>query len=158
MQAMDYIVIKEDTLLLFSNPLEQLPNWGMVCDSILVELEREDERLNPEKYNPDQEVESLFDCIGRGLFYTRWRIEDDKLYLIDIRACLYDVHVDLITVFPNISDSVLFAEWFTGELVIPVGKIIERNPCFLEQSICEKKLFIKVKNGEVKRIRERRNR
>lgn len=59
----------------------------------------------------------------RGYVGT-WAIENSRLYLVALRGNLRDGScVTLQTVFPESSGPV-FAEWFTGELTIPVREMI----------------------------------
>jgi len=59
----------------------------------------------------------------RGYFGT-WAIENSRLYLIELKGNLRNgTRANLRTVFPDASGPV-FADWFTGELRIPVGEMI----------------------------------
>ncbi len=153
----DKIILGGDTLQLFTNPLEQFPHWYCKVrhrvDSILL---AEDMRLYPQKYESDEVEELGSSACWRGYIAT-WQIIDKKLYLLHINACHNDsLEVDLNQI-SVVVDNRIFAEWFCGKLIIPKGKMIEYIHLGY-YSIYERKLFIKVKNGEVKRIRERRNR
>jgi hypothetical protein len=61
-------------------------------------------------------------CI-RGYKGT-WEIIDDRLYLANIRGHLHDnSEATLTTLFPESTDRV-FADWFTGEVRCPVGRLL----------------------------------
>lgn len=94
-------------------------------------------------------------------YYGWWSIENDKLYLTNLiayipkqtdekidarRALFYSEKVGLEYLFPG-QDKV-FAEWFSGELRIPHGKMLR----YVHQgyaSIYEKELFLKIVNGKL---------
>jgi hypothetical protein len=59
----------------------------------------------------------------RGYIGT-WAIENSRLYLIKLEGNLCNgTRANLRTVFPDASGPV-FADWFTGELRIPVGEMV----------------------------------
>ncbi len=62
-------------------------------------------------------------ALWRGYVGT-WEVREGRLYLIAIRAQLADgTTVTLETLFPGYPDRV-FAHWFTGELRVPQGRVI----------------------------------
>jgi hypothetical protein len=62
-------------------------------------------------------------ALWRGYVGT-WEVREGRLYLIAIRAQLEDgTTVTLETLFPGYPDRV-FAHWFTGELRVPQGRVI----------------------------------
>jgi hypothetical protein len=80
----------------------------------------------------------------RGYICT-WQIIDNKLNLIAIKA--YKDSPDQIGVdyiFPG--QERMFADWFTGELKIPLGKILKHVHMGFG-SISEKTLYLEFKNG-----------
>ena len=97
-------------------------------------------------------------------YVASWLIEDDKLYLIDLKAyllkekfrndgvCKNDcIEVRLDYLFPN-QDKV-FADWFSGLLRIPHGKLI-RYVHMGYGSIYEKELYLRFVNGKYVSFRE----
>lgn len=94
-------------------------------------------------------------------YYGWWSIEDEKLYLTNLiayvprqtdeqtdarRALFNSEKVGLDYLFPN-QDKV-FAEWFSGKLRIPHGKMLR----YVHQgyaSIYEKELFLKIEKGKL---------
>lgn len=74
----DILILKGDTLTLFSNPLVLHPRYNELSIIIHSLLVKEDRRLNPVKYE-SEEVE-VFLC------YAEWTVTEDKLYLSNIYA------------------------------------------------------------------------
>ncbi|HJN06460.1 MAG TPA: hypothetical protein QF480_07580 [Bacteroidales bacterium] len=75
----------------------------------------------------------------------KWEIIDKKLFLTDLKAYINDQgEVDLQYVFPG-QDKV-FAEWFTGEIRLPLGDRLKYVHMGYE-SINEADYFLKFKNG-----------
>lgn len=87
------------------------------------------------------------DCTAcwRGYVGT-WLIENDRLYLVDISAYLEDgSEANLQSLFPLAKEKV-FADWFTGTLRIPQGKILDYvHGGYL--STYEQDLFLEIKKG-----------
>jgi hypothetical protein len=87
----------------------------------------------------------------------RWRLEDDRLYLVDIDAQLCDVHTtkqaacrratlaDLFGIAPG---RTVFAEWFNGVLVLSPS----RTPPSPQGEADEPTYRITLKAGKVTRI------
>jgi hypothetical protein len=156
-QIPDIIIYKGDTLSLFDCPLESYPNK---------------ELLNPK---------GLFG--SRGCFFTAcwrnyiatWVIEDDKLYLKEIRNGCYPTemkgvsvsyksgvnkdsigceYADLNTLFPDkYKNGKVLADWVNGQMYSPRGKLMYYiHDGF--QSIYENELEFSFKNGLLVNIRE----
>lgn len=54
-----------------------------------------------------------------------WEIVDDRLYLTDVSGWLEDgSKVTVAMIFPGFPDKV-FAQWYSGQLRIPQGKLLE---------------------------------
>lgn len=66
-----------------------------------------------------------------------WEIKDGKLYLIDI-----------IGRFKKLTDEPIFADWFTGEIKIPKGPMVEYIHMGFESKF-KKELHLKIENGVV---------
>ncbi|MFA6312659.1 MAG: hypothetical protein WC681_14350 [Sterolibacterium sp.] len=75
-----------------------------------------------------------------------WEILDDKLYIIGLKATMHDGSAaSLETVFPDFPNRV-FADWYSGELRVPRGKLIQ----FVHMgysSKSEEDLFLTIANG-----------
>jgi len=101
-QLTDTIIINEVEHIMYGLPLEQY--W--------------------EKNNNRPSLISLNTGLNRG-YYARWLIEKNKLYLIDFYGeCVLPPprkEYSLIDLFPSAEEKV-FAEWFTGDITIPMGK------------------------------------
>ena len=89
------------------------------------------------------------DCTAcwRGYLGT-WLIENDQLYLVDISGYLEDgSEANLQSVFPLAKERV-FAEWFSGTLRIPQGKILNYvHGGYL--STYEQDLFLEIERGRL---------
>ena len=89
-------------------------------------------------------------------YYGSWLIESDKLYLTDLTAyaktqtnerTLFDgVEVGLEYLFPN--QNKVFAEWYSGTLRIPYGKMIYYQHSGYD-SIYEKEILLKIESGKL---------
>ena len=108
------------------------------------------EPLNPYLEKHNIEFKAYWTACWRG-YYGSWEIEDDKLYLIDLRANLpindketKEVGIDYL--FPG--QEKVFADWFTGEIRITYGKILKYVHMAYE-SIYEKEMFLKIENGRL---------
>ena len=80
-----------------------------------------------------------------------WKIENDKLYLISLSGYIKTQEkeyqgIDMNYFFPN--QKIVFADWFSGELRIPEGKIVKYIHMGYE-SLYEKDLLLKIENGNV---------
>lgn len=98
------------------------------------------------KFNPNAVCSGCW----RGYIGT-WSIENNRLYLIDIDTDDDVKKIGLDYLFPGQTN--VFAEWFTGELHIPYGRLMK----YVHQgyaSLYEKELFLNVQNGIVISERE----
>ncbi len=94
-------------------------------------------------------------ALWRG-YVGHWRIEDDRLYLVEIVAQTpTGEDASIRTLFPN-ADGAVFANWYTGDLSIERGQIIGRVDGFY-LNVYEESVTLKVKSGVVVRKRVRRN-
>ncbi|WP_159634068.1 hypothetical protein [Sphingobacterium composti Ten et al. 2007 non Yoo et al. 2007] len=83
-------------------------------------------------------------ALWRG-YTASWKLIENKLYLVGLKAYLdYDSVVDLDYLYPDHKE--VLAEWFTGEIKINLGKLIEYRHSGYD-SIYEKNLIIEVING-----------
>ncbi|HQW97257.1 MAG TPA: hypothetical protein PLU58_15725 [Saprospiraceae bacterium] len=101
-QRTDTIIINKDEHKMYGLPLEQ---YWMQNDN------------KPPLF-------SMTTSLNRG-YYAKWLIENNKLFLIDFYGeCLLPPPIkeySLIDLFPSAKGKV-FAEWFTGDIIIPMGK------------------------------------
>lgn len=104
-QRTDTIIINEDEHVMYGLPLEQY--W----------------KQNDNKPS----LFSMTTSLNRG-YYAKWLIENNKLFLIYFYGeCLLPPPMkeySLIDLFPSAEDKV-FAEWFTGDITIPMGKQVD---------------------------------
>ena len=104
-QAPDYLIINSDTLMLFSNPLETLPDKSKQAQK----------RLND--FNTG--------C-WRG-YIGYWRLMGNELYLTNLTTCSRKngQTVPLAELFGNsCKDGRVLANWFTGELRCVTGRLL----------------------------------
>lgn len=156
-QAPDYLIYQGDTMMLFACPLDYYP------DQILIKPER------------------LFG--GSGCFSTgwwrgyiaTWELIDNELFLIEVKNTCYpskmentvasysfgtdagntgSKYADLKSLFgEKYKNGKVKADWFSGELIIPKGKLLyEINDAFL--SIYEKEPVFRVEKGNLTGFQE----
>ena len=99
--------------------------------------------LAPEFYPPNT-------ACWRGYTGT-WKIEDDKLYLVNLNGYIKTPEkeyqgIDMNYFFPD--QKIVFADWFSGELRIPEGKMVQYIHMGYE-SLYEKDLILDITNGKV---------
>jgi len=136
-QIPDYLILGNDTIAIFSNPLEQY-------------FEKTGKR-------------ELIDFSGCGStacwrgYIAIWVIKNDSLFLNRITSCWQDC--------PNSKDANLkvmfgeeipFANWVNGNLIAPKGKRL-RYIHMGYASIFEKEQIFKIKNGKVKVVKVKAN-
>jgi len=81
-------------------------------------------------------------------YIATWTIIENKLFLVKIVANLSTgEQVSVSTLFPNTSTNV-FADWFTGWLVIPQGNLL-KSGCVGFDDIYEKSLMININKGVI---------
>ena len=92
-------------------------------------------------------------------YQGKWEINNNKLFLVGLKASVRDEKgfraVGLDYLFPGKSE--VFAEWFSGEIRIQIGKIIEYFHGGFA-SVYEKDLYLKIDNGVLVSTREIDNR
>ena len=89
-------------------------------------------------------------------YVCKWEIRDKKLYLIHLLGFIEgNKQVDLNYVFPGKKE--VFADWYTGELQIPIGELLKYVHLGYESKY-EKDLFLKFKDGVLISEREIDNR
>lgn len=146
-QFSDILIWNGETLMLFTNPLDSLPDWKNYDKIIRQEIENEDRKLNPEKY--EKEHESLWSTACLRGYVAEWKIIDDKIYLCNIYSCHNNLKINLHSVFPGkLQDDIMFASWIQGELRVPQGKCLEWiNLDYL--SIYEQECSLQFTNGQL---------
>lgn len=116
----DFLIIRNDTLRLSSNPLTQSKQSA----------------LNIELYFAKKPLECTL---------SYWRLEDNRLYLVEIvDSDDKNNTADLSMIFGNdYKNGRVFANWLTGELLYPKGKIID----FPGISTSEKEIVLAFEKG-----------
>ena len=126
-QTSEVLIYKNEELMLFSEPLEGLF----------------------EKLHPTYEPRNFSTACWRGYIGT-WKIENNKLYLTKLESVRYeDEESDLCLtdLFPDSSGDV-FAIWYSGTLICPMGDILETIHAGFSTTF-EKDLLIEIENGFV---------
>jgi len=114
------------------------------------------EPLNQYLRNRD-DIEFVSKTTGcwRG-YYGKWEIKDSKLYLVDLIAYIEGYkQVDLDYLFPKKKE--VFANWFTGEVRIPTGEILEYVHMGYESTF-EKDIILQFQDGVMSSEKEIDNR
>lgn len=136
-QRPDILIYKGKKLEIFTNPLESYFNEGR----------------------------SPMDLIKGGCMSTAcwrgyvgiWKIIDDQLYLIELRSCCYEedkIKGDLSEIFGDkYVNGKVHADWFSGELVIPKGKMLYYEHMGYA-SVYKKELNIKIDDGMITEIKK----
>lgn len=81
------------------------------------------------------------DC-DRG-YVGKWEIKEKKLYLIDLNGFTSNGNINLNYLFPQKSE--VFADWFSGEINIPQGEVMEYSR--LTPILYEKYIVLTFENG-----------
>ncbi|MEZ4884389.1 MAG: hypothetical protein R3E32_06575 [Chitinophagales bacterium] len=126
-QVPDYMIYKGDTVAIFSNPLEQ--------------------------YFEQIGKRELIDFVGCGStacwrgYKAIWELKNDSLFLRQITSCHKDCgleikNADLKKMFGT---DAVFANWFTGKIVIPQGNQIQY--IHMGYASIYRELHISFKNG-----------
>jgi len=101
--------------------------------------------------NPFPKPKVCSTACWRGYVGT-WEIFEDKLFLVGIRGFPEESkELSLDNLFPN--QNKVLAEWFTGEIKIPQGKMLHYEHMGY-MSIFEKDLFFDFEKGTLVRKRE----
>lgn len=129
-QVADVLIYKGEKLELFSNPLESYF-----------------------KDNPSPAFRSPNTGNWRGYIAT-WKIESDRLYLVDITGWLADfssqygtTRVGFAELFPEHPNG-MEASWFSGQLRVPQGELLQYVHMGYS-SIYERELLLEIRNGKL---------
>jgi len=107
---------------------------------------------NPlESYVKQKKLKFKFMCTGcwRGYVAT-WKVIDDDLYIVGLEdgGCMHRKPIPLKKIFPNLKGDKVKATWFSGEIRIPQGKLLNyAHGGYM--SIFEQDLFLKFDKGEL---------
>jgi hypothetical protein len=133
-QWADVIILKTDTMRIFTDPLESMPNNN-----------------NKAIFYFDKDTCTSPKCV-KG-YVGEWLIDEDKLYLKNLFNCCYEkdsIAADLKKKFgKKYKKEMVFADWYTGKILAYKGKVLfkDEEP---SQSIYEKEVQFKLEKGEVK--------
>ena len=107
--------------------------------------------------NTSEDITLRSNCSAcwRG-YVGNWEIIDDKLYLTDLKFGFNEKEdLEMSDLFPG--QSKVFAEWYSGEIRIPTGKMLE----YIHMgygSIYEKDIYLEIEEGCLIGEREEDNR
>lgn len=103
----------------------------------------------------DINLRSNCSACWRG-YIGNWEIKEEKLYLVELKFDFNEGdYLEMEDLFPG--QTVVFAEWFSGEIRIPTGNMLE----YIHMgygSIYEKDIYLEFKNGHLISEREENNR
>lgn len=114
----------------------------------------------------DPKLEELLSKYPRGGcsaswfgFKATWEISDEGLYLTKLisNPCSMEPSVVPLDLLPGYSEGRVLARWFTGQLVVPQGKLVEYVHMGFDSKY-ESYLVITVENGAVTSRVERQER
>jgi len=134
-QIPDRLVYNGDTVSIFSNPLEQLPNI---------------ENLRPKLFGEKQGCNSTA-CWRK--YQAEWEILNNELYLIGIYSCCFyedKIQSNLEKLFPDkFENGKVKADWVTANILSPQGKQLYYVHMGYE-SLYEKEVVYEIENGQLK--------
>jgi hypothetical protein len=81
-------------------------------------------------------------------YIADWEVMDGKLFLVGMEMAL-QTDSTFASVFPDVRQGGVFADWVNGELKCPYGKLIRYDHAGFS-SLCEHELILTVENGIVK--------
>jgi len=132
-QAPERIEYEGEELMLYTEPLQAIlpptPKFGMnIGDS-----------------NDPYPFEVSSTALWRG-YIGRWKIQDGRLCLVELQGRLVKGgDASISSIFPG-HHGYVFADWFSGELMCPRGKVIGHvDGMYL--NVFEEDLILKVKSG-----------
>ena len=104
-----------------------------------------EEPLRPYLYARDDiSLKSNCSACWRG-YVGNWEIKDGKLYLIDLKFGFNEKEdLEMSDLFPG--QLKVFADWYSGEIRIPTGEMLEYVHMGYE-SIYEKDIYLEFENG-----------
>lgn len=133
-QIPDLLIYNSDTVSIFSNPLEQLPN----IDSLRKTL------FNDNKNH-------LTTACWRE-YQAEWTIYDNQLYLTAIYSCRFhedDIQADLKQLFGDrCKNGKVKADWVTANILSPQGKLLYYVHSDYE-SLYEKEVIFEILRGQL---------
>jgi len=135
-QIPDLLIHKNDTVFIYANPLQ----------------EKED-LLKKDKRFLKLSCRSTA-CWRR--YQATWELINEKLYLVNISSCCNSkITADLSIIFNDqLNNQKVFADWFTGKIVIPIGeRIYGRNIGY--SNVYEYEDILTIDNGDkisIKRV------
>ena len=130
---------------------------AQICDKIIIEDQEHRLYCEPlesfwNEYNLKPDFIPPHTACWRG-YIASWKVAGSKLYLTGIET--ENENLKMEKVFP-VKQASIFADWFTGELRIPKGEMLQYVHMFY-QSKFESDLFLLVDNGIILKEQVRNN-
>lgn len=104
------------------------------------------------------EVRPVFQGFHSGCmrgYIAEWAIREKRLYLTDIRMML-STTATFASLFPEAASEGVFADWVTGNLKCPHGRIVKSVHAGFD-SIWEEELHLFLENGLLTGLEKRQN-
>ena len=138
-QIPDYLIVQNDTLPIFSNPLESYFE------------------LTGKRELPDFSGCGSTAC-WRG-YKAYWKLQNDSLFLLKITSCHTSCGIKLqdANLKKMFGTNRVFAGWFTGEIVAPIGNLVQYIHMGYA-SIYDKEKIFTFKNGKLIKTKTLTNR
>ena len=116
------------------------------------------EPLNEFLKRKDLRFEPSLSALWRG-YIGKWKIKYKKLYLIELTGKIENLPIpyedSMEYLFPGQKE--VFADWFSGEVIIPVGEVLEYFHMGYGSTF-EKNIILEIQNGVLMSEREIDNR
>jgi len=127
------LIWRGDTSLLFSAPLEMHPDYDSLSRQISDRLRKATLKVPSTACSRD--------------YLAEWTVLNDSIFLSNILHCEdINIKINLRDIFPSIGESrKMFAYWINGELYVPHGELLIREPRF--NSLFEYETVLHVENG-----------
>lgn len=136
-QEGERVIHKDDTLTMLCEPLE-----------IYLQQNEPRQRFHPSLEN------GCSTALSRG-YVGLWRIENNRLFLVDVYACGDKKQSIRDKIFKE-QRSEIFADWFTGDLFIEKGKVIKYNHSGYDRYY-EMEVVANVNEGMIENEKEYKN-
>lgn len=144
-QKPDYLIIGNDTIPIFSNPLNQyLKNNNIDFEKEIIEP------YSIVKNSDGTTIEYFSGSNCWRAYVAYWEIENDSLKLIRIEDCCKCIPLNSEQIiFKIFGHNNVFADWYTGTITIPRGNLFSGSSMGYN-AIYEFEDKIEIENGSVK--------
>ncbi|MFN5171231.1 MAG: hypothetical protein ACK5DD_16565 [Cyclobacteriaceae bacterium] len=122
----------------------------MLCEPLEIYLQKNEPR---QRFHPSLES-GCSTALWRG-YVGLWRIENNRLFLVDVYVCGDKKRSIRDKIFKG-QDSEIIADWFTGDLFIEKGKVIKYNHSGYDR-YHEMEIVANVNGGVIENEKEYKN-